>query len=64
MKNEATRIPDALAGDLAQIAKTNRMSKGRVLELALELLVEEVRKTGRLPIPAVTLDQPEETAVA
>jgi hypothetical protein len=57
MKTEATRIPDELAADLDRIATTNRMSKGRVLELALARLVEEVRLTGRLPLPEVKLDQ-------
>jgi hypothetical protein len=57
MKTEATRIPETLASDLEQIAIANRLSKGRVLALALERLVAEVRQTGRLPLPPVQLNQ-------
>lgn len=56
MKTEATRIPDALAADLEQIAMANRTSKGRILELALERLVDEVRRTGRLPARETKLE--------
>ena len=62
MKTEVTRIPDPLAADLDRIATANRLSKGRVLELALERLIAEVRETGRLPMPAINLAEPAESA--
>lgn len=64
MKTEATRIPEALAADLEQFAAANRISKGRILSLALERLVAEVRETGRLPLPPVKLDQATVTVAA
>ena len=51
MKTEATRIPEELSLALGHIATANRTSKGKILELALERLVAEVRETGRLPLP-------------
>lgn len=64
MKTKATRVPDELAANLEQIAAANRISEGRVLELALERLVAEVRETGRLPLPPVALGPVRESAVA
>jgi hypothetical protein len=56
MKSESANIRDELAEKLSAIAKANRLSKARVIELAIENLVEEVRKTGRLPVPKMEID--------
>jgi predicted transcriptional regulator len=56
MKSKTARLPDGLSHDLEQIAAANRMSESRVLELAAEMLVAEVRRTGRLPLPPVNLE--------
>jgi predicted transcriptional regulator len=64
MKTKTTRLPDPLAAQLEAIAAANRMSEGRVLELATEQLVAEVRKTGRLPLPPMKLEDAPEPAIA
>lgn len=63
MKTKTARLPDKLAAHLETIATGNRTSESKVMELAVEILVAEVRKTGRLPLPPVELEDEEEPAV-
>ncbi|MCW1913700.1 hypothetical protein OJ996_08950 [Luteolibacter sp. GHJ8] len=56
MKTKTTRLPDPLAGQLETIATANLTSEAKVIELAVERLVAEVRETGRLPLPPVNFE--------
>ena len=51
MKAKATRLPDALAEDVEKISGHHLISEGKFIALAIQRLVAEVRKTGRLPLP-------------
>lgn len=49
-KSKSTRIPAPLAAELERIAATFRMSESKVIELAIERLVDFVNQNHRLPL--------------
>jgi len=55
MKAKTIRLNDKTADAVERIAGANHTSDSHVIVLAVERLVDEVRETGRLPVPPVDL---------
>jgi len=58
MKQKATRLPNELADELERVAKANRMSESRLIELAVEKMLKEIRTTGKAPLDTSDLRTP------
>lgn len=51
----ALRLPGHLHRDLKRISEQSGIQLAQLMRLAAERLVDEVKKTGRVPVPAVQI---------